>query len=133
LTCPMLFFPITTRTVRMALYVSMIVFFAVGSGVSSVQASCGDYLVHPRSISKKDLTQQSLPVPGCKGGSCRSAPSLPPVEPSRIVIPQRQPLDFQLTDTSFNSLKSRMLEFFDDALPSSATLEVATPPPIFNA
>ena len=120
----------------MALYVTVFVVFAVGSGVAKVQASCGDYLAHSGLSSKKalsDLTHESLPVPGCKGGNCRSAPLLPPVEPSRIVIPQWQPLDFQPTDTSSNSLKSRMREFFDDALPSSAMLEVTTPPPILNA
>ncbi len=129
-------FPTTTQFSRMALYVSVFFVFAVGSGVQNVQASCGDYLAHSRLSSNKaltDLTHESLPVPGCKGGNCRSAPSLPPVEPSRIVFPQWQPLDFQSTDTSFNSLKSRLLEFFDDALPSSAMLEVTTPPPILNA
>ena len=129
----MLFFLDTTRTARMALFVSVVVFFAVASCPTYVHASCGDYLVHSRLSSKKDSAHQSLPVPVCRGGSCRSAPSTPPVEPSRIVISHRQPLDFHLTDTCFDLLKMRRLESFDDALPSSATLEVTTPPPILNA
>jgi len=126
----MLFFLVTTRTARLALYVSVIVFFSVGSGASIGHASCGDYLQHARLSSKKDLLQQSSPAPICRGGSCRSAPSWPPVEPARVVVSERQPLDFQQTDTCFDSLKLRSLEFFDDELPSSTTLEVTTPPPI---
>jgi len=132
----MLTFSITTRLPMMGIYVSIFVVFAVGSGAHNVQASCGDYLAHSGLSSKNalyDLTHGSLPVPDCKGGNCRSAPSLPPVEPSRIALPQRQPLDFQPTDISFNLLTSRILEFFDDVLPSSATLEVTTPPPILIA
>ena len=133
---PMSTFPITTRIARMALCVFVFVVFAFGSRVEKVQASCGDYLAHPGLSSKKalsDVTHESLPVPGCKGGHCRSAPFQPPVDSSRVVFPQRQPLDFQPTDTSSNSLKLRKLEFVDDALPSSVTLEVTTPPPILNA
>ena len=132
----MLTFPITTRLPMMTFYVSVFIVFAVGSGVHNVQASCGDYLAHSGLSSKNalfDLTHGTLPVPGCKSGNCRSAPSLPPVEPSRIVLPQRQPLDFQPTYLSSNLLTSRMLGFFDDVLPSSATLEVTTPPPILIA
>ena len=102
----MLISPITMRIPKMALYVFVFVVFAVGSGEQKVQASCGDYLTHSRLRSNKALsewTHESLPVPSCKGGNCRSAPSLPPVEPSRIVFPQWQPLDFQSADTS-NSL-----------------------------
>lgn len=129
----MLFFLETTRTARMALFVSVFVFIAVGSFPTDVHASCGDYLVHSRVSSREDLADPSLPVPVCQGGSCRSAPSTPPVEPSRIVFSHRQPLDFQLSDSCFDPMKMRRLEIFDDALPSSATLEVTTPPPILNA
>ncbi len=126
-------FPIATRLPRIALYVSVFVAFAIGIGGQSVRGSCGDYLEHSRLSPKMGLTHDSLPVPGCKGGNCRSAPTLPPVEPSRIIVPQRHHLNFQPTDTSSDSLKLRKLEFFDDALPSSPTLEVTTPPPILNA
>jgi hypothetical protein len=129
----MLSFPIATRLPRIALYVSVFFAFAIGIGGQNVRGSCGDYLEHSRLSSKKDLTHDSLPGPGCKGGNCRSAPSMPPVEPSRVTVPQRHHLNFRPTDTSSNSLKLRKLEFFDDALPSSATLEVTTPPPILNA
>jgi len=129
----MFFLPIITRISRITLYVSVFVVFGIGSGLQNVRASCGDYLEHSRLSSKDSLTRESLPLSRCKGGNCRSAPSLPPVESSRIVFPHRQPLDFKPTDKSSDSLKTRMLEFFDDVLPSSATLEVATPPPIFNA
>ena len=129
---PMHSFPFATRLPRIALYVPVFVAFAIGIGGQNVRGSCGDYLEHSRLGSKKDLTHDSLPLPGCKG-NCRSAPTLPPVEPTRIAVPQRQHLNFQPTDTSSNTLQLRKLEFSDDALPSSPTLEVTTPPPILNA
>jgi len=124
---------VTTRISRMTFYVFVFAVFGIGSGLRNVQASCGDYLEHSRLSSKDSLTHDSLPVTSCKGGNCRSAPSLPPVEPPHTVFPHRQPFDFEPTDKSSDSLKSRMLDFFDDALPSSAMLEVTTPPPILNA
>ena len=122
----------------MALYVSAFVFFAVASGVRNADASCGDYLKHARNgafsdakmNSTENSTENSHSVPACNGGNCRSAPTLPPIEPARIVLPQRQPADFQVLDGSFSLQKSPNFEFADDDLPSSVTLEVSTPPPI---
>ena len=117
----------------MALHVSAFVLFAIGIGVRNVHASCGDYLGHAR-LTKiaifADQGNDSLPVPVCQGGNCRSAPSQLPVEPSRVVLVRRQPSDFQSPPASSNSTEVRIFESVDDVIPSSATLEVSTPPPI---
>ena len=119
----------------MALYVSAFVLFAIGTGVRNAHASCGDYLGHAR-LSKvaifSDHENDSLPVPVCQGGNCRSAPSQPPVEPSRVVLVRRQPSDFQSPWVSPNSTEVRNFESVDDVIPLSATLEVSTPPPILT-
>ena len=130
---PMFTLNVKKRIVSIVVFVSAFVVFAIGSGVQIADGSCGDYLNHARSSRSgvfSDMGTDSTPMPVCQGGNCRSAPSLPPVEPSRIVLPPKQPSDFQPTLTSLNSTEVRSLESVDDALPSSATLEVLTPPPI---
>ena len=130
---PMSTLNVKKRIVSIVVFVSAFVVFAIGSDVQIADGSCGDYLNHARSSRSavfSDMGTDSMPMPVCQGGNCRSAPSLPPVEPSRIVLPPRQPSDFQPTLTSLNSTEVRSLESVDDALPSSATLEVLTPPPI---
>ena len=126
--------PTRNRMTKMALYVSVFVFFAVGAGVGQVKAAgCGDYLHHSAKRVFSDPSKDSQPTPGCKGGNCRSAPSLPPVEPSRVVVSHKQTLGFRPAEADFTCSKSHSIEFFDDILPLSATLEVITPPPIFAA
>ncbi len=130
---PMFTLNVKKRIVSIAGFVSAFVVFAIGSGVQIADGSCGDYLDHTRSNRNavfSDMGTDSLPMQVCQGGNCRSAPSLPPVEPSRIVLPPRQPSDFQPSLTSLNSAEVRSLESVDEALPWSTTLEVLTPPPI---
>lgn len=121
------------RTASMALYVSAFVVFAIGNGVRNAEGSCGDYLNHTRASSKaisSEMGNDSLPTPVCQGGNCRSAPSLPPVEPAGVVVIRRQPSDFHPLLPSLNSPEVRVFEFCDEDLPSSVTLKVLTPPPI---
>ena len=120
------------RMVSMALFVSAFVVFTIGNGVRNADGSCGEYLNHARSSKNtifSDIGNDSLPMPVCQGGNCRSAPSLPPAEPSSVVPIRRQPSDFTPILTSLNSSEVRIFEFFDEELPSSVTLEVLTPPP----
>lgn len=124
------------RMATMALCVSAFVFFAFGNGVRIAEGSCGDYLNHSRSSKKSifsELRNDSLPTPVCQSGNCRSAPSLPPAEPSRVVLIRRHPSDFHPILTFFFSPRVRVFEVFDEELPSSVTLEVLTPPPLLTA
>lgn len=125
------------RMESLALTVSVFVIFAIAGGVQSAYGSCGDYLNHARSgkiAIFSDMENNSVPLPVpvsvCQGGNCQSAPSQPPIEPSRIVLLRRQPSDFQPLLKSLNSPEVRDFESIDEVLPSSATLEVLTPPPI---
>ena len=123
------------RMVSIALYVSAFVVFAFLGDARNAVSSCGDYLIHTRlsnSVRFAGIENDSQPLPVCHGCNCRSLPSLPPVEPSRIVPPRRQPSDFQPTLTSLNLSKVQVFESVDEALPSSLTLEVLTPPPILT-
>jgi hypothetical protein len=124
-----------TRMTKMALCVSMFVYFAFVVSSGQAEASgCGDYLHHTLKRVFSDSTndpQDSQPLPTCKGGNCRSAPSLPPVEQTRIVVTHKQPFVLRTTEDDDSVSKSQGLELFDEVLPLSATLEVLTPPPIF--
>ena len=129
----MLTINVKKQMASMALYVSAFVVFALGNAARNAEGSCGDYLNHARSSYKaifSDMENDSLPIPVCQSGKCRSAPSLPPAEPTRVVLIQRQPSDFRPILTTSNSPDVRFFEFFDEDLPSSVTLEVLTPPPI---
>ncbi len=114
----------------MALCVSMFVYFACAVGVSRAEAGCGDYLHHAVKKVFSDPSTDSPSVPLCRGGNCHSAPSVPPVEPSRIVVSFKQYLDFRFSFVDVDGDKFRAFELSDDLLPSSASLEVLTPPPI---
>ncbi|MCY2986034.1 MAG: hypothetical protein NTY15_20585 [Planctomycetota bacterium] len=114
----------------MALFVSMIVCFALVVGVGRAEAGCGDYLHHAVKKVFPDPATDSQSVPLCRGGSCHSAPTVPPVEPSRIVVSYKQYLEFRVSFVDVDGDKFRAFELSDDLLPSSASLEVLTPPPI---
>ena len=119
----------------MALYVSAFLVFAFSVGARSAEGSCGDYLNHSGSSTKKfhsDMGNDSLPMPVCQSGNCRSAPSIPPAEPSYAVLIRRQASDFQPIAIFSNSPDVQFFEFFDEDLPSSVTLEVLTPPPLLT-
>ena len=131
----MLSMNVKKRMAGMALYVSAFVVFAIGNGIRNAEGSCGDYLNHTRSSNNavfSDLGNDSLPMTVCKNGNCRSAPLIPPAEPSRVVLIRRQPAEFPPILTSLNSPEVRIFEFFDEDLPSSAVLEVLAPPPILT-
>ena len=123
---------IKKRIVSMALYVSSFVVFAFVSGVRNAECSCGDYLKHARSSEKaifSDLRDDSIPEPVCRSGNCRSTPSIPLSEHNRVVLVRKQPADFDPILKSLNSPVVRILEFIDEDLPLSVTLEVPAPPP----
>ena len=118
------------RMTKMALCVSMFVYFVCAVGVGRAEAGCGDYLHHAVKKVFSDPSTDSPSVPLCRGGNCHSAPSVPPVEPSRIVVSFKQYLDFRFSFVDVDGDKFRAFELSDDLLPSSASLEVLTPPPI---
>ena len=121
---------ITTRMTKKALCVSMFVYFACVVGIGRAEAGCGDCLQHAAKKVFSDPSTESPSVPLCKGGNCHSAPSVPPVEPSRIVVSYKQYLDFRVSLVDVDGDKFRAFELSDDLLPSSTSLEVLTPPPI---
>jgi hypothetical protein len=121
---------ITMRMTKMALCVSMFVYFACAVGVGRADAGCGDYLHHAGKRVFSDPATDSPSVPLCRGGNCHSAPTVPPVEPSRMVISYKHYLDFRVSMVDVDRDKFRGFELSDDILPSSTTLEVLTPPPI---
>lgn len=121
---------ITSRITKLALSVSMFVYFAFAVGVGQAEAGCGDYLHHAAKKVFSDPATDSPSVPNCRGGNCHSAPTVPPVEPSRIVVSFKQYLDFRISFVNVDGDKFRAFELSDDLLPSSASIEVLTPPPI---
>jgi len=123
----------SSQITKMTLSVFFFVSFVFTVDVGQAEAGCGDYLNHTVKRVLSDTTPNSQPEPFCSGGNCRSAPNLPPAEPSRIVAAQKQQLGFRPAENDKIASKSQPLEFFDDVLPSCATLEVLTPPPIFAA
>ena len=121
------------RLTSTALFVSAFVVFTFLNGVESVDASCGDYLLHAQSgvnaiFSNK--VSSSIPVPVCESCNCRSAPTQPPIESSRVLLIQRHPLAFLPTPIHLSSLAKRFFELINEDLPASVTLEVLTPPPL---
>ncbi len=121
---------LSMQITKMALCVSMFVYFAFAVGVGRAEAGCGDYLHHAVKKVFSDPATDSPAVPLCKGGNCHSAPVVPPVEPSRMVVSFKQYLDFRVSFADVDGDKFRAFELSDDHLPSSASIEVLTPPPI---
>jgi len=112
-----------------------------GLGSGKVFGGCGDYLHHSGSL-HISLTRNSLedlptndPAPGsqCRGGNCRSAPSEPPIDPTRSVVVRRQSASFLSGNLDLDALTVLGYGWSNDLLPLSTSLEVITPPPILIA